>query len=132
VARRVEIATLSGHRQSVYRLAFSPVGSLLASGAPDQTVRLWDTRSFRELAVLPCDSKVYGLAFTPDGTRLAVGCVDNTIRPWDVARRRQVAELRGHNAYVHALAFSSDGTQLVSGSGDSTVRIWDSLKPAER
>jgi WD40 repeat protein/serine/threonine protein kinase len=132
VARRIEIATLSGHRQSVYRLTFSPAGSLLASGAFDHTVRLWDTRSARELAVLPCDSNVYGLAFTPDGTRLAVGCADNTIRLWDVARRKQVAELRGHNAYVHALAFSPDGTQLVSGSGDWTVRIWDSLKPAER
>jgi WD40 repeat protein len=132
VVRRVEVATLSGHGQSVYRLAFSADGSLLASGALDHTVRLSDTRSLRELAMLPCDSNVYGLAFTPDGTRLAVGCADNTIRLWDVARRRQVAELRGHEAYVHALAFSPDGTQLVSASGDGTVRIWDSLKPAQR
>src|SRR5262249_46636012 len=96
------------------------------------TVRLWDLRFSRELEVLPCDSNPYGLAFTPDGTRLAVGCADHTIRLWDVARRQQVAELRGHKAYVHAVTFSPDGTQLVSASGDWTVRIWDSLKPAKR
>jgi WD40 repeat protein/serine/threonine protein kinase len=132
VPRRALVATLSGHSKPVYRLAFSADGSLLASGALDMTVRLWETRSFRELAVLPCDSNPYGLAFTPDGTRLAVGCADNTIRLWDLPRRRQVAELRGHAAYVHALAFSPDGTQLVSASGDWTVRLWDSLTPAER
>jgi WD40 repeat protein len=132
VARRALLATLSGHSQPVYRLAFNRDGSRMASGSLDHTIRLWDTQSGHELAVLPCDSNVYGLAFTPDGTRLAAGCADNTIRLWDVARRRQVAEIRGHEAYVHALAFSPDGTQLVSASGDWTVRIWDSLRPADR
>jgi hypothetical protein len=132
VARRVELATLSGHSQPVYRLAYNRDGTLWASGSLDHTIRLWDGKSFRELAVLSCDSNVYGLAFTPDGTHLAAGCADNTIRLWDVARRRQVAELRGHEAYVHALAFSPDGTQLVSASGDWTVRLWDSLRPADR
>jgi WD40 repeat protein len=43
---------------------------------------------------------------------------------WPTARD-EVAELRGHKAYVHALAFSPDGTRLISGSGDHTVRLWD-------
>src|SRR5205823_835665 len=68
----------------------------------------------------------------PDGTRLATGCADNTIRLWDVATGQEVAELRGHAAYVHAVAFSPDGTRLVSGSGDFTVRLWDAVAPAVR
>ena len=72
------------------------------------------------------------MAFSPDSTRLATGCTDNTIRLWDLATGTEVAELRGHRAYVHAVAFSPDGTRLASCSGDFTLRVWDSLSPQER
>ena len=62
----------------------------------------------------------------------ATGCADNSIRLWDLATFQEVAELRGHTAYVHALAWSPDGTRLVSGSGATTLRVWDSLPPAAR
>ena len=62
----------------------------------------------------------------------ACACADNTIRLWDPVRLREVAELRGHDAYVHAVDFSSDGTRLISASGDFTVRVWDTLSAQDR
>ena len=110
-----------------------PTVLLLAAGASDKTIRLWDTQTHELLEVIPLGSVVFGVAFSPDGTRLAAACIDNTIRLFDVARRQQVAELRGHTDYVHAIAWSPDGTRLLSGSGDYfTVRIWDSLSAQER
>jgi WD40 repeat protein len=35
------VLTLSGHRGAVWRLAFSPDGSKLASSSSDGTVRVW-------------------------------------------------------------------------------------------
>ena len=113
-------------------MAFSADGKLLASGSSDKTIRLWDTQTHEQLAVIPLGSIVYGVAFSPDGTRLAAGCRDNTVRLFDVASRQEVAELRGHTDYVHAVAWSPDGTRLVSGSGDFTVRVWDAVSPAVR
>jgi eukaryotic-like serine/threonine-protein kinase len=95
-------------------------------------VRLWDARTFDELAILQHGNRVYGLAFSPDGTRLATACGDNTIRLWNVSSRQEVCELRGHEAYVHAVAFSPDGTRLASASGDFTVRIWDTVPASVR
>ena len=42
----VNIATLQGHTDLVYSVAFSPNGKTLASGAGDNTVKLWDISSF--------------------------------------------------------------------------------------
>ncbi len=147
------IRTLQGHEGPVRALAFRPgppialfaIGDpsprpatgdstpLLASGSFDRTVRLWDPRSGRCLAVLDRHwDTVYAVAFSPDGSTLATGSNDATIRIWDVATREEMTLLRGHSAYVYSLAFSPDGRMLASGSGDHTVRVWDTRPVRER
>ncbi len=132
VARKEQVHALAGHTAGGYAVAWSADGTLLASGASDGTVRLWETATWTEVGVLKHGTNVYGVAFTPDGTRLACACADNSIRFWDVGTRQQVAELRGHGAYVHQVAFSPDGTRLVSASGDGTVRVWDTVRHQDR
>jgi WD40 repeat protein/serine/threonine protein kinase len=116
---------LKAHAGPISRITFHPSGMRLASASIDGSVQIWDARTDKLVATLKHAGPVYGIAFNPDGTRLATACADNLIRLWDTTHFEQVAEIRGHNAYVHAVAWSADGTRLVSGSGDRTVRIWE-------
>src|SRR3990172_5673875 len=69
--------TLEGHSDCVNAVAWSPDGKTLASGSSDDTVKLWDVASGKNLATLkaePVDyelSHVTSVAWSPDGKTLA-------------------------------------------------------------
>ena len=45
-----QVCELKGHRDTVYQLAFSRDGTILASGEGDNCVKLWDASNFEEAA----------------------------------------------------------------------------------
>jgi WD40 repeat protein/tRNA A-37 threonylcarbamoyl transferase component Bud32 len=120
------IATLTGHSNSVRSVAFSRDSRTLASGSWDNTIKLWDVQTQREIVTITGHSNgVLSVAFSPDGRTLASGSWDNIIKLWDVQTQRQIATLTGHSSFVQSLAFSPDGRTLASGSCDKMIKLWD-------
>ena len=113
-------------------MAFSPDGQRLASASYDQTVKIWDSATGKELFALKGHAgTVWSVAFSPDGQRLASASWDQTVKIWDSATGKELFALKGHAGPVRSVAFSPDGQRLASASDDQTVKIWDSATGKE-
>ena len=107
-------------------LEFSPDGTKLASGSKDKTVRLWNTDTGDELAILRKHTGWTNvLAFSPNGKRLASGSTDKRVHLWDTDTGELITTLTGHLNSIAALSFSPDGRTFASGSTDGTIRFWN-------
>ncbi len=98
--------------------AFSPDGSLIATGGEDGTVRLWDgaTGEPQGEPWRAC-GPVQAVAFSPDGRTLLSGSFSGGAQLWDLATGRQRGPTLAHRGRVNAVAFSPDGEIAATGSG---------------
>jgi WD40 repeat protein len=111
---------------------FSPDGKVLASTSKDQTTKLWDVASGKEVRCINgYGTDIDSVAFSPDGKTLAAFCCNkfgheyNAIKLFDVNSGKELRTLRGHSTVIGSVAFSPDGKILASDSLDKTIRLWD-------
>ena len=77
--------------------AFSPDGKLLATSSLDDTLRLWNTETGREIYKLAGHGRSGGhraVGFSPDGRKLYSWGDDMYLRVWDVEKGRALLEHR--------------------------------------
>jgi WD40 repeat protein len=126
-----EIATLptGPTRETVLCLAWAPDGRTIAAGMLDDTIRLWEVRSRKEIARFASQTQVRTLAWSPDGRTIASGGHDNMVRLWETRSLKEVVSFRGHKDLVQSVAWSPDAKRLVSGSSDRTCLVWQLCPP---
>jgi WD40 repeat protein len=124
----------SGERLATLRadevgsVAFSPDGSLLASGQLDGNVVLWATDGWGRVGA-PVTSRRGGLssvAFSPDGGTLATSDDAGAVALWDVASQQPIgAPLPGLPDARTTARFAPDGDRLFAVSDAGRAIRWE-------
>ena len=70
------------HDDFVNAVTFSPDGKYLATASLDDTARIWDAETGKQLTMMEHDDIVDAVTFSPDGKYLATASWDNTARIW--------------------------------------------------
>jgi hypothetical protein len=112
-----ELQKLEGHTDEVRAVAFSPNGSLLASGSWDGTVRLWNPTTGQEMQKLEGHTDgVSAVAFSPDGSLLASGSEDETVRLWNPTTGQAVQKFQNMPG-ITTITFTLDNKILLTNRG---------------
>lgn len=125
---------IDAHRDGVTALAFSPDGTILASGAADGSIKLWRAEDGKLIysfdaahgADSPHQGAITSLALTPQ-SRLVSASRDNTLRVWNL--REKGAYLEGlpidkRSGTVNQLGVSQNGRWMLFDQGKS-LQIMD-------
>jgi len=107
-------------------VAFSPDGTLLATGDAEGGLRIWQVATGQLLwNFVGHVGWVWLVVFSADGQTLASCSSDKTIRLWDVNTGECRKVLVGHTSSIWSVAFSPDSQTLASGGDEPIVRLWD-------
>lgn len=149
------LRTLKPHTTPVVVLAVDQTSTLLATGAADGVVKVWDiiggyiTHTFRGPNVLISALRFFELVSKSEepgissqnrkrrkstdentneagkGFRLASGSQDGKVRIWDLYKQNCASVLDSHVSDVTALDYSSEENALLTASRDKTIMWWD-------
>ncbi|GAB4471442.1 MAG: hypothetical protein Kow00124_08490 [Anaerolineae bacterium] len=123
-----EVSTLRAHGEAVRCAAFSPDGSLLASGAADGLIRLWAMPDTSPAGTLKGHTRaVRCLSWSPDGARLASGGDDGAIWLWEAGGQGEMALPDAGHGSIQGLAWAAGGQLLASAGDDGVIRLWKQL-----
>ena len=144
-----DVASLRGHSDVVICLTVDSTGCWLATGAKDNTARLWriDQQSSRyeHYSTFTGHAESIGAIGLSSTTAvsaerdplshppafLITGSQDRTVKRWAIPKTAQstskaVYTRKAHDKDINAIALSTTGQLFASASQDRTVKIWSS------
>ena len=120
------IESLTFHAKDVVAIAFSPIGTVLASGSQDGMVTLWEVGSWEMIeSFLGYAEGVSSLAFSPDGNMLAVGGYRNQLGVWRLEDGERLHYYDGSGPHVvQKVTFTKDGHEYYADTGYADITAW--------
>jgi WD40 repeat protein len=113
---------------SVFAVAFSPDGTLLATGSYFHRLDLWDVSTHARYGkpMKASDEGFPSVSFDPSGRLVAAGGASGLVRVWRVADQRPAfPPLAGQTGSITGVSFDPRGPFFASTSLFGGTRLWD-------
>ena len=118
------VSLLGGHEYPVRSVAFSPTGSLVATGADDGSARVWDAATGNPMMELRgSGGAITSVAFAASGRFLITGAADGSVRIWSVTAGRTLAG-SGDRGTLWDATFAENGTKVLAAWMDGRITSW--------
>ncbi|KHJ80770.1 WD domain, G-beta repeat protein [Oesophagostomum dentatum] len=109
------------HSQRIVAVQYSPDGSLIATGAEDGKVKIWNGRTaFCTVTFDEHTSAVTGVCWTQSGKAILSASLDGTV--WEWQSETYVLKQQAHSQRIVAVQYSPDGSLIATGAEDGKVR----------
>jgi WD40 repeat protein len=112
---------LKGHASNISWARFSADGQRIFTSSVDDSTRVWDARTGRELLALAGSAS----AISPDSLKVLTSNKDGSATIWEVESGLKVRTLVGR---IDHSTFSPDGRWVATGHEENALRIWDTEK----
>jgi Tol biopolymer transport system component len=121
------IATYRAAGGSVYRVAWSPDGTDIASTNAVGIVQIWDTVTGHTISTYRGNFlKVLSLVWSPGHSLLVTAeGADRTVQVWNALTGKRILTTPPLNGIASVATWSPDGRQIAFDGGDNTVQVWN-------
>src|SRR5262249_15516888 len=122
--------SLEGHHSSVQRVAWSPDGSYLASSSKDNTVQVWNARTFSNVAKFNLRGSFNSgdsIAWSNEGNKLATGDEATVwiLNPQGDPTQKFLGYPKDPYSSIEMSGWSLDGKRLATFRASDGAKVWD-------
>ena len=121
-----------GHSDKINSIDYSPEGKIVVTASDDYTLRLWETKSGREIKSLKKENCIiYNAIFSPDGRNIVATLrkiktrkkFKESIVLWNIENDK-FEEIKSNLYGINHIAFSLDGSKIVA-TDRNAIRVFN-------
>jgi WD40 repeat protein len=111
---------------SIFSVAYSSNGKLLATAGATCEIDLWNTKDYQLVTNFKGHTDwIRSLTFSADSQFLISTGFDQTIRIWSLNDKKCIKILRGHTNRVNSVVVSSCAKFIISCGDDYAIKVWN-------
>ncbi len=122
----VETVLQSGHTRDITCLAFSPDGNFLVTGSYDNTIKLWNMRSGKEIRSFTHNTeKILSVYFHPSGNKILSAGDDNRAIVYDIFTGKPLTKVKIKENQLQKACFSPKGDKILTMDNRDGISVWE-------
>lgn len=118
------VGTFQGHKGNVLGILFDDEDDVMITCSEDKTIKIWDTRRFKLMKDIVCESIVNSIALFPDQVLLFSGEESGSLCVWNIEKDvKKMTEMKV-NEPITSVSVSPDAELVICGTISGLVHIF--------